>query len=59
MEFKEMKKILNADSEKYSDEQIREIGEFTAMLADIIVRNDLLEVLCKEKTDSLNANSQT
>ena len=52
MEFKELKKILNANGEKYTDKQIREIGEFTSMFADIIVSNDLLEYLGKVPPDN-------
>ena len=53
MEFKELKKILNANREEYTDEQIREIGEFTTMFADIIVSNNLLKNLGKAPPDNL------
>ena len=42
LSFNECKKILNSKENKYTDNQVKEINEFSEMMADIIISNDLL-----------------
>ncbi|MFT4900255.1 MAG: hypothetical protein ACI9U0_002056 [Flavobacteriales bacterium] len=42
LSFNECKKILNSNENTYTDNQVKEINEFSEMMADIIISNDLL-----------------
>ena len=47
------KRILNRNEEKYSDEQIKDISEFVAMLADVWVNHQLKDSQDEENCSHL------